>query len=309
LTAPAIGSTVGPYTLERLLGHGGFAWVYAAQRADGKPFAVKILKPRYASDEMFRSRFRQESEFAAQLAHPHIIHIEEVGEDPGQVYFSMDLYPDTMAALTDRNTVLDEAELAGLAADVGRALNFAHDKGVVHRDIKPDNVLISMDGRGVVTDFGIARAISGYVAATGFNMTMGTPHYISPEQAQGRPLDGRSDLYSLGITLYRAATGQLPFKSTDWFELARMHVETKPEPPRSHRPDLSRRMERVILKLLAKHPDDRYARAEEMLADLDDAGGNTRRTSQIDLPTEYVTKDMPRPMPDRRKWWQPKPKT
>jgi eukaryotic-like serine/threonine-protein kinase len=252
-------------------------------------------------------RFRKESEFASHLAHPNIVHIEEVTNNPDQVFFAMDLYPDTLAALVDRGGAVAEPLLAEIAADVGRALSFAHEQGIVHRDIKPDNVLIAEDGRAVVTDFGIARAISGYVAATGFNMTMGTPSYISPEQAQGRPLDGRSDLYSLGITLYRAATGQLPFRSTDWFELARMHVESKPQPPRDIKPDLTRRMERVILKLLAKHPDDRYAKAEDMLADLDDAGGRTRRTSQIDLQTDYVTRDMARPpIPERRKWWKPK---
>jgi serine/threonine protein kinase len=307
LTTPATGSVFGSYTLEQLLGHGGFAWVYSARRSDGKPFAVKILKPRYSSDEVFRMRFRKESEFASHLAHPNIVHIEEVTNNPDQVFFAMDLYPDTLAALVDRGGAVPEPLLAEIAADVGRALSFAHEQGIVHRDIKPDNVLIAEDGRAVVTDFGIARAISGYVAATGFNMTLGTPSYISPEQAQGRPLDGRSDPYSLGITLYRAATGQLPFRSTDWFELARMHVESKPQPPRDIKPDLTRRMERVILKLLAKHPDDRYAKAEEMLTDLDDAGGRTRRTSQIDLQHDYVTRDMPRPqIPERRKWWKPK---
>lgn len=304
MSAPHPGTVTGSYTLERLLGQGGFAWVYAARRSDGKPFAIKILKPRFAGDDSFRTRFRQESEFAAQLAHPHIVHIEEVGHDEDLVWFTMDLFPDTLAALAERDSVLPETRMVEVAWDIASALSFAHEKGIIHRDIKLDNVLLSETGEAVLTDFGIARAISGYVAATGFNMTIGTPHYISPEQAQGRPLDGRSDLYSLGVTLYRVATGELPFKSKDWFELARMHVEAKPEPPRNLRPDLSRRAERIILKCLSKHQDDRYASADELIKDLEDTITKERPTGDIKLPPDYVTRDMPKTEPEKKKWWK-----
>ena len=304
MTAPQLGTPIGSYTLDRLLGQGGFAWVFAATRSDAKPFALKILKPRFASDESFRERFRQESEFAAQLEHPHIVHIEEVGSGKDPVYFAMDLYPDTLAALAERDKVIPEGRLVEIATDIASALSFAHGKGIIHRDIKIDNVLLGPNGEGVLTDFGIARAISGYVAATGFNMTIGTPTYISPEQAQGRALDGRSDLYSLGITLYRAATGELPFRSKDWFDLARMHVEVKPEPPRSLQPDLSRRLERIILKCLAKHPDDRYSTADDLLKDLEDTITKERPTIDITLPPDYLTKDMPKTEPEKKKWWK-----
>ena len=303
MNAPSTGTTLGSYTLERLLGQGGFAWVFAARKTDGNPFAIKILKPRFSTDEAFRNRFRQESEFAAQLRHPHIVHIEEVSREGEATWFAMDLYPDTLAARLDREGKMEEDKIVQVGHDIAEALSFAHEQGIVHRDIKPDNILLTDNGEAVLTDFGIARAISGYVAATGFNMTIGTPHYISPEQAQGRPLDGRSDLYSLGITLYRAATGELPFKSKDWFDLARMHVEAKPEPPRTYRPDLMRRLERIILKCLAKHPDDRYATAEDLIKDLEDTVTKERPTSEIRLPDDYVTKDMPRQSP-RKKWWK-----
>jgi serine/threonine-protein kinase len=302
VNAPALGSTIGSYTLERLLGQGGFAWVFSARRTDGKPFAIKVLKPRFSTDEAFRTRFRHESEFAAQLLHPHIVHIEEVCQESGSAWFAMDLYPDTLAAQLERTGMMSEDQIIQVGHDIGTALSFAHAQGIVHRDIKPDNILLSGRGESVLTDFGIARAISGYVAATGFNMTIGTPGYISPEQAQGRPLDGRSDLYSLGITLYRAATGELPFKSKDWFELARMHVEMKPEPPRTFRPEMMRRLERIILKCLAKHPDDRYNTADNFVEDLEDTVTKERPTTEIQLPADYITRDMPKT--EAKKWWQ-----
>ena len=135
-------------------------------------------------------------------------------------------------------------------------------------------------------------------------MTIGTPAYISPEQAQGRPLDGRSDLYSLGITLYRATTGDLPFRSKDWFELARLHVETPPEPPRARRREISKRFERIILKLLAKHPDDRYPKAQALLEDLNDIAAKTRPTGEIKVQSGYLRESKSAPVTTERKWWR-----
>lgn len=284
---PAPGTRIGAFTCERLLGQGGFAWVFTARRDDGKLLALKILKPRYANDPAFESRFRQESAFAAQLRHPNIVRIEDVGTEKGFAYFAMELHPDSLRSRLERQPVLEEPEAGAVAIGVASALAFAHERNVIHRDIKPDNILLAEDGRPVLADFGIARAVSGYVAATGFMMTIGTPAYVSPEQAQGRALDGRSDLYSLGITLYRMVTGDVPFKSRDWFELARMHVEDRPESPRARMPSLSRRMERVILRLLAKHPDDRYASAVELLDDLDPGRKGRRETAEIPVPKEF----------------------
>ncbi len=301
---PPPGTWLGRYQLTELKGQGGFAWVYHAQRDDGKSFAIKVLKHRHGSDPAFESRFRQEASLAAGLRHPNIVHIEEVGTADGMVFFVMDHYPDDLAARNQREPVLAESDVVPIAIGVAGALAFAHSQEVVHRDIKPDNILFAEDGRPVLTDFGVARAVSGYVAATGFNMTIGTPAYISPEQAQGRPLDGRSDLYSLGITLYRATTGDVPFKSKDWFELARMHVETPPEPPRARRPEISKRFERIILKLLAKHPDDRYPSAQALLDDLNDIAAKTRPTGEIKVPKEYLRDSKAAVSEPERKWWR-----
>ena len=278
-----VGHTLGPYQLERLLGQGGFAWVFVGREADGTPVAVKVLKPRYAGDPQFESRFRNESETAAKLEHPNIIRIRAVGKSGGNVYFAMDLCAESLGTLIANEEPLAEDEIVRIARDVTNGLAFAHRRGVIHRDLKVDNVLLHSDGSAVLTDFGIARAISGYVASTGVNMTIGTPHYLSPEQAQGRSLDQRADFYALGVTLYKSATGEVPFTSNDWFELARMHVEDPPPPLRKKRPELSKRFERVVTKCLAKHPDDRYREAAELLADLDEVQEKRRATAEIGM--------------------------
>jgi serine/threonine-protein kinase len=278
-----LGRRLGPYHLERLLGEGGFAWVFAARTPDGEAVAVKVLKPRFAGDPQLAARFRNESETAARLVHPNIIRIRGVGQDGEHVFFAMDLCPDSLGARLAREGPLPEAEVVRIAAAVARALAFAHARGVIHRDLKPGNVLLDPAGTPVLSDFGIARAVSGHAVSTGVNLTLGTPHYLSPEQAQGRPLDPRADLYALGVTLYQAATGELPFTSRDWFELARMHVEEPPPRPRRRNPRLSRRFERLVLTCLAKHPDDRHAGASELLAALDRLEAPPRRARWLAL--------------------------
>ena len=263
-----VGRTVGPYDLEGVLGQGGFAWVFRGRELDGSPVAVKVLKPRYAGDPQFERRFRNEAEMAAQLQHPNIIRIRFVARSGGYVYFGMDLCADSLAARLEREGPLPELDIVQITEDVAQGLSFAHGRGVIHRDLKPDNILLRSDGSAVISDFGIARALSGHVASTGVDMAIGTPQYLSPEQAQGRPLDARVDFYALGVTLFKAATGEVPFTSSDWFELARMHVEQAPPSLRKRRPELSRRFERVVMKCLAKHPDDRYRDAADLLADV-----------------------------------------
>jgi len=302
-----LGSKVGAYTLHSLIGEGGFAWVFRAQRDNElDPVALKLLKPRYSVDPEFAAHFRAESTLATTLVHPNLVPILDVGHYEQFTYYTMQLYPDSLTSLVDRIGPLSEEMLLRIGRHVAAALAFAHTQGVVHRDIKGDNVLVSRDGSAALGDFGIARAISEYVTATGAHMTIGTPQYISPEQAQGHKVDGRSDIYSLGITLYRAATGAVPFRSTDWFELARMHVEAKPVPPRKKRPDLSTHCERMILKCLAKHPEDRYASAEALRAELDqicDPAGSTTTPGAAQASTSDIESASVAPPSSRRVPW------
>jgi serine/threonine-protein kinase len=233
-----------------------------------------------------------EAEIASKLTHPKH-RPDPPGGHPRIHHLAMDFYPDSLSSLLARQGPLPEGRLLRIAQDIARALAYAHAQQIIHRDIKVDNILLADDGRAVLTDFGIARAATATATGTGPNMTIGTPHYLSPEQAQGRQLDGRADLYALGVTLYRAATGELPFRSSDWFELARMHVEDPPTPPRTHRPELSGRFERVVLRCLAKHPDDRYPSAEALAAELDalEAG---RGMQDIAMPRMRVSSNAPR---------------
>lgn len=279
-----VGQRIGRYTIDRLIGQGGFAWVFAAHTDDDDAVAIKVLKPRYARDPQFATRFRNEGEVASELNHPNILRPLEVGSDADYTFFATRRYPRSLRTAIDEQGPLAEDETVRLARDLAAGLAYAHEAGFVHRDIKPDNVLIAEDGTFLISDFGIARAVSGYASATGVNMTIGTPQYISPEQAQGRTLDGRSDLYALGVTLYKATTGDVPFRSTDWFELARMHVEEQPTPPRKKRPNLSKRLEQVILKCLAKHPDDRYPSAQALRDELDELTSPDRRTETFGIP-------------------------
>ena len=257
-----LGRTIGKYRVTRHLGTGAFSWVYEAIDRDLEiPVALKILRPEFAGQPVAEDRFRREAATAARLRHPNIVTVRDVGQVDGAAFVAMDLYPLTLGrrlALVGR---LPESEVVRLGIGIAAALAVAHASQVIHRDIKPDNILLNHDGDAVVADFGLARALVASTSLGDTNQVQGTPHYFSPEQARGRDLDGRSDLYSLGVTLFRAATGQLPFEGDDWYDVARQHVETPVAAPRSIAPDLTPEFNTLVLRLLAKDPADRYANA------------------------------------------------
>ena len=261
-----LGQTIGKYRVIRLLGSGAFAWVYEAVDQDLEiPVALKILRPEFAGHDIAEVRFRREAATAARLRHRNIVTVRDAGEVDGTVFVAMDLHPLTLGRRLAVAGRLPETDCVRIGLEVAAALAIAHAGGVIHRDIKPDNILIGSEGEAVVADFGLARALAAAPSVSITNQVMGTPHYFSPEQARGHDIDGRSDLYSLGVTLYQAATGHLPFDGDDWYAVAKHHIETPPVPPRTYVPELTAEFEAVLLRLLAKQPEQRYQNATQLL--------------------------------------------
>jgi serine/threonine-protein kinase len=256
------------YVIKRKLGSGGMADVYLAEDQElGRRVALKLLDDRHASDEQFVERFRREAQSAAGLNHPSIVSIFDRGQAEGTYYIAME-YLDgrTLKELLIRNGPTPPAIAIDYARQILGALAFAHRNAIVHRDIKPHNIIVRPDGRLKVTDFGIAR--SGASQMTEAGSIVGTAQYLSPEQARGAPVDPRSDLYSLGIVLYEMLTGKVPFTGDTPVEIAMKHLSQVPEPPSSIRPEIPHDLDAVVMRALAKDPDQRYGSAEEMDADL-----------------------------------------
>src|ERR671924_341892 len=258
----------GRYRILRKLGTGGMANVYLAEdEVLGRRVAIKILNDRHAGDDQFVERFRREAKNAASLSHPNIVSIYDRGEAEGTYYIAME-YLDGRS-LKELIVARGPAPV-NVAIDYARqilaAIRFAHRHGIVHRDIKPHNVLVDGEGRLKVTDFGIARAGASQMTEAG--SIIGTAQYLSPEQAKGAPVDQTSDLYSLGVLLYELVTGTVPFTGSTPLEIAMKHLSEIPAPPSHHQPDIPRELDKVVLRALAKDPDDRYQTADEMDADL-----------------------------------------
>src|SRR6184192_3021249 len=272
----------GRYKIVRKLGAGGMADVYLAEDQElGRRVAIKILNDKYATDDQFIERFRREAKNAAGLSHPNIVSIYDRGEAKGTYYIAMEYLEGR--SLKELIVKRGPAPI-GIAVDYARqilaALRFAHRNGVVHRDIKPHNVLVDAEGRVKVTDFGIARAGASQMTETG--SIIGTAQYLSPDQARGAQVDQTSDLYSLGIVLYELLTGTVPFTGDTPVEIAMKHLSAVPEPPSAKRPEVPHALDQVVLRALAKDPAQRYQSAEEMDADL----GRVARGLAVSLETE-----------------------
>jgi serine/threonine-protein kinase len=257
------------YELGEEIGRGGMAEVFLAHdRLLDRPVAVKVLSPQFASDPTNVERFRREAQAAAGLNHPHIVAVYDWGEEDGTSFIVMEYVAgQTVRELLQTHGRLAPTDAARIAADIADALSFAHAHGVVHRDVKPGNILVTPQGQVKVTDFGIARAeTSEPLTKTG--AVLGTATYFSPEQAQGFALDGRSDVYALGVVLYEMLTGVAPFVASSPVSVAYKHVREAPAPPSSVVPDLPRSMDQIVLTAMAKDLEHRYQSAQEMRADL-----------------------------------------
>jgi len=258
----------GRYRIVRKLGTGGMANVYLAEDQElGRSVAIKILDDRHAADEQFVERFRREAKNAASLSHPNIVSVYDRGEAEGTYYIAME-YVDgrTLKELLVRFGTPPIKIAIGYTRQVLSALSFAHKYGLVHRDIKPHNVLVDSGGHVKVTDFGIARSEASQMTEAG--SIIGTAQYLSPEQARGAPVDQRSDIYSAGVLLYELLTGSVPFTGDTPVEIAMKHLSAVPEPPSKKRPDVPRGLDLAVVRALAKDPAERYQSAEEMDAEL-----------------------------------------
>ena len=253
------------YRVVRRVGSGGMADVYAAEHERlGRPLAVKVMHAHLARDEEMRLRFRREAEAASRLVHPLICAPMDYGETGEVVYLVMPFLGGGCLAddLTKNRTVSAE-RIAIIASQVSCALDYAHRHGVIHRDVKPDNVLFDEDGNAMLTDFGIATArFHGRLTAGG--RAMGTPHYMAPEQAMGKTLDGRSDLYAIGVMLYECLLGFPPFDGADGYSIGYKHVHESPVPVHDVDSRIPQALAAVVMRCLSKHADDRFQRGQDL---------------------------------------------
>ena len=258
------------YQITECIGVGGMAEVYrATDNVLGRVVAVKVMLPQYAADENFARRFKQEAASAANLSSPYIVNVYDWGQDDGTYYIVMEFVrgSDLKTAIKERGAI-NQRKVAEIGSQVCQALSVAHKQDIIHRDVKPQNIMVQPDGNVKVMDFGIARAKNSTMDKTA--SVLGTAHYISPEQAQGKDLTPASDLYSLGIVMYEAATGKLPFDGPDAVSVAMKQVQEAPVLPSEIKPDIDPGLEAIIMKAMAKNPSERFATAMEMRYALND---------------------------------------
>ena len=276
------------YEITKELGRGGMAIVFQAREKHlDREVAVKILPFSLAFDKEFVERFQREARTAARLEHPYIIPIYRVGKAGRVIYFVMKfLRGSSLSEILQKRGAIPPEEIRSFLKQTAGALGYAHQNGIVHRDIKPDNIMFDEMGHAILTDFGIAKAASG-TRLTGTGMSIGTPHYMSPEQARAQPLDGRSDLYSLGVVAYQCLTGHVPFDGEDAFSIGYKHIMEELPIPQLQTAD-QRLLFEAVQRMLAKDPQERFPTAEELVASLEG-----RPTAQVTAPQEQTASDLP----------------
>ena len=269
------GTMLGPYHLLDIIGKGGMATVYRAHQASmDRDVAIKVMSLDLADEPEFATRFKHEAQIIARLQHPHIVPVYDFGTESRRLTFLvMRLLPGGSLGDELRKGGLSTERVIELTRQIASALDYAHQRGVIHRDLKPTNVLLDEQGNAYLTDFGIAKMIGGstITGVTSPGSVMGTPTYMAPEQWRSEPVDARTDVYALGVIVYQMLLGQVPFSSETPHGLMYQHLDSEPPSPRTIKPGLPMGIEPVIRKALAKSPNERYASAGDLARDLENA--------------------------------------
>lgn len=262
---------MGHCVIEQMLGQGGMARVYKGRQEHlDRAVAIKVLPPYYAADPAFVERFKLEARAMARLSHPNIVTVHDAGEDQGRLFIIMEyIGGGTLKQRMVRSMQL--SEITRVIHEVASALTYAASMGIIHRDVKPVNVLMDMSGRAVLSDFGIAKVLATSAALTQSGAGVGTPEYMSPEQCRGGSVDARSDIYALGIMLYEMLTGHTPFEADNYTALAHSHIYEPVPPPSRLNPRISPAVQAVIMKALEKDPAQRFQKATDMAVALEQA--------------------------------------
>src|SRR4051794_24748330 len=267
------------YELQEVVGTGGMSTVYrAVDTLLERNVALKILHPHYGGDAEYVERFRHEARSVAQLSHPNIVTVIDRGESDGQQYIVFEYVDgESLKQLVDRSGPLPARRAIELTLQVAEALAFAHNAGLVHRDVKPQNVLVTEDGEAKVTDFGIARSLDVEHGVTQTGTVLGTSNYLSPEQARGQTVTPATDVYSLGVVLYELLTGEVPFPGETFVAVAMKHINEEPPSVLERRPDVPVRLAAAIDRALAKEPRQRFASMDAFAAELEACLAELRR--------------------------------
>jgi Tfp pilus assembly protein PilF/predicted Ser/Thr protein kinase len=267
-----VGENVGPYRITKQLGVGGMATVWKAYHpALDRYVAIKVLHPSFKEDPQFTARFQREAKIVAKLTHPHIVPIYDFSEHEGMAYLVMRYIDGRTLKAILKEGPLPLDRVMGILEPAGQALAYAHDQGVLHRDIKPSNFILSSEGEVFLTDFGLARMAETGDSTLSRDMLVGTPQYISPEQARGERLDARTDIYSLGVVLFEMLTGKVPYDADTPYAVIHDHIFSPLPLPTEFKPDVPGPVERVVLKALAKDRNDRFENVREMVSALQEA--------------------------------------
>jgi eukaryotic-like serine/threonine-protein kinase len=284
------------YELEELVGSGGMSSVYRAHdRLLDRKVALKVLHQQYTDDAEYVERFRREARVVATLSHPNIVTVIDRGEHDGRQFIVFEYVEgENLKQLINRRGGAPVATAIELAMQISRGLSFAHQQGLIHRDVKPQNVLLNGDGQAKVTDFGIARSLDVQHGMTQTGTVLGTSDYIAPEQAQGQRVDEHTDVYSLGVVLYELLTSEVPFPGENFVAVAMRHINEPPPPLRDKRPDVSPRLEAAVQKAMAKDPGDRFPTMADFCRELEVCLAEEQGVTQVIAPEG-------RPRPRKRK--------